>query len=235
MRRRSAFTLVELLVVIAVIAILIGLILPAVNAAREAARRTQCISQMRQIGLAFLQYADVHKDRLPPSSHSALASGQAPWGYALLPFLEGGTADRAARSRSGGELNAMYWCPSDAREETRLWSYGKNVWFELQSSETGEVKGLAKGPTYHSLRKVLSKSRTILLAELGSNSAGDHIMAHYWYLGGEVEVDQLRHRTSSNYLWVDAHVSAHPFHETFDLQTKLDRWDPGSAFRHAAP
>lgn len=63
--RRSAFTLVELLVVIAIIGILIALLLPAVQAAREAARRSQCASQLRQLGLAVLNYENVHRE-FPP-------------------------------------------------------------------------------------------------------------------------------------------------------------------------
>lgn len=94
--RRSVrgFTLIELLVVIAIIAILIALLLPAVQQAREAARRTQCKNNMRQIGLAFHNYHDTHSRFPQPamigltvSSGLIIQSGSS-WCTMLLPYIE---------------------------------------------------------------------------------------------------------------------------------------------------
>src|SRR5262245_7208202 len=82
--RRGAFTLVELLVVIAIIGILVALLLPAIQAAREAARRSQCMNNLKQIGIAAHNYHDTRRE-LPPMR---VWDGDRTWLALLLPHME---------------------------------------------------------------------------------------------------------------------------------------------------
>lgn len=93
-RWRPAFTLIELLVVISIIAVLIALLLPAVQQAREAARRTQCRNNLKQLGLAFHNYHDVY-NLLPPALWSASDFGSCDpnlhvFGEMILPYIDQG-------------------------------------------------------------------------------------------------------------------------------------------------
>ena len=109
--RRNAFTLVELLVVIAIIATLIGLLLPAVQSAREAARRSQCSNNLRQCGLAIHNFASA-KGVLPNSSRPPSgANGRVSWTTRSLPYME----DRALSEAYDFDPAGANWSSATAR------------------------------------------------------------------------------------------------------------------------
>src|SRR4051794_19170772 len=112
MRRRRAFTLIELLVVIAIIAVLIGLLLPAVQSAREAARRIQCVNNLKQLELALQNYHDT-TNAFPPAAQGGVASVYMNYtGYSfLLPYLEQAAAFNTfnfSLNLSAGDLGLYY-------------------------------------------------------------------------------------------------------------------------------
>ncbi|MCA9047546.1 MAG: DUF1559 domain-containing protein, partial [Planctomycetaceae bacterium] len=121
---------IELLVVIAIIAILIALLLPAVQQAREAARRTECANHLKQIGLAFHNHHDQYgyfptggwNWNTPPSYTNghpdAGADQRAGWGFQVLPFLEASVVWRAGAETAVGQTNPVFFCPSRRSPQT---------------------------------------------------------------------------------------------------------------------
>ena len=108
MRRpeRWGFTLVELLVVIAIIAVLIGLLLPAVQKVREAAARTQCQNNLKQIGLAMVSYCLDNGGHFPLTRHDNPFNKKVTWIYTLAPYIE--------------NVDKIRICPVDPHKDDRL-------------------------------------------------------------------------------------------------------------------
>ncbi len=153
---RSGFTLVELLVVIAIIGILVALLLPAIQAAREAARRSQCSNNLKQIGLGLMNYHDTH-NAFPAGWNHQSANGNPDWGWGvmILPFMEQATLYEELNPNAPGrrlsqlyvagapaDVQALlqtpikaYRCPSDTLKALNtLITFGTNNHFRLGTS-----------------------------------------------------------------------------------------------------
>ncbi len=123
-RSRRGFTLVELLVVVAIIAMLVGLLIPAVVGARESARRAQCANNQKQLGLALLTHAS-KKGSLPGYTNSLGPYGNVSWAAELLPYIGRQDLWREWRE-SGGPSNAaaslrepVFLCPNDSSPQAQ--------------------------------------------------------------------------------------------------------------------
>ncbi|TWT96801.1 hypothetical protein Pla108_25750 [Botrimarina colliarenosi] len=190
---RIAFTLVELLVVIAIIGILVALLLPAVQAAREAARRNQCKNNLKQLGLANLNYESA-RGHLPPSARIDLSvtntANNTSWGVhgRILDYLEEASLRDLVDLELGWDVQPVidavrveaFHCPSDSKaDELRvfdddrpsLWptTYGFNfgVWFVFDPTTKERGAGVFYPNSDLPLAKITDgTSKTLLSAEV---------------------------------------------------------------------
>ena len=204
-RTTHAFTMIELLVVVSIIAILAALLLPAINMARDAARSTQCQSNLRQLYMGNLGFVDDHQGRLPISHHyTGNWKTTKFWFAEIAPYIE------ATENGSSWYINldptkksVVHGCPDFSNKLNYNSGYGMNVWPDrpdrqwatnFKSKDEDYVKHWGTYTVFHI--DAISRSTTRPL----------YAETSYWALkNGKV---QGRHRGRSNVAYFDGHIGS---------------------------
>jgi len=157
--RRRGFTLIELLVVIAIIAILAAILFPVFAKAREKARQTSCLSNLKQIGVATLSYAQDYDERLPPSAR-LLAQGSYLY-VRLVPYMKSAQILR---------------CPS--QDPVNATPTGADHLYQCDYAPNYNINSAGYGGPISTLAKFDTPAQTLLMCD--NYSKFDYMFAYWW-------------------------------------------------------
>lgn len=201
-RSLGAFTLIELLLVIAIIAVLISLLIPSLGKARQMARGAACLGNLRSIGQAVVMYCDANKEHFPISSHTAggLLKPDG-WLESLQPY---------------GIANTARLCPADPARLLKLTSYATNEHFEplTPGIDFNPItrKPIPGGrPMPFDRVGLLPRPASVIYAyEPEGEGTTDHLVTHAFATPKDLKaaIAVTRHLGATNFLFADGHARA---------------------------
>ncbi len=208
---RQGFSLIELLIVVAIVAILSGLLFPAVGYVREKARNTSCLNNLRQWGMALNLYLDEHRSIFPacPKGRPNPAGEKDAWFNVLPPYINvQAMKDMKVVPMPGKGLRSPFLCPSDAGSGAAITSFDTEAAdAQYYSSYTFNTL-VDDGNTRIRLNNIQHQSAFVIMAETGdglnsginlSTIVGSNADEGYAY-------NAFRHRNSANFVFADGHA-----------------------------
>ncbi len=200
-RTVSGFTLIELLVVVSIIAILASILLPAISLVRDAAKRTACANNLRQIGLASLSYTEEQENWILPFNNGTISTWGDGWPRLIRDYLDDGSGtDPYLTCRTGRFRD----------------NYAKN-------SRTGMYKDSAPAELAHQQRSKVRRSAIKIMFGDGFEKTWDPCRELYPGMEGGTWGVGFRHRKLANFVFLDGHVEPLNFAQA-EIDPTWFRW-----------